>query len=439
MTIKGLIQFINRKIPKTIQKIEDIKSFTGKKFIIDGTFYIYKFMYVAWKNIINDKNREKKFRSNSVTTHVLIRHYIIKKSIQLLKNQHEYLKSLNINTLYIIEDIGARSKLQPVDFKCKKHVWKEREILRKKKKLFDILNWDTSSYGFKSEEEKEEKEEDADDNDENDEGQDFLLEPESDMDVMERSGTRMTKKENSDDNVDGRNVLELSNSNGQGSKISESIITSEDLPLLNKQMYNFYKEKKKPKKCKMEIILDDGEEDIFKKNIFIKINSQTANDIYNHLLLENIPIFITKNDAEKECAIQCSHEKDIVVSDDIDALAFGAPNLMRFISNKKKRHIINKQELLNQLDINYEQFIDFCILSGCDYSGKIPGIGPAKAHEIIKKYDTIEKFLNSNAFEKFKNSKLFRQKLFETSMTLDDYIVNEFTYEQARKVFFNSY
>ncbi|CRG99633.1 endonuclease, putative [Plasmodium relictum] len=384
MTIKGLIRFINKKIPNTIKKIDDIKSFKGKKFIIDGTFFIYKFMYVAWKHILNDKNRENKYKNNELSTHILIRQYIIKKSIELLKNQYEYFKSLKINTLYIIEDIGARSELQPIDYKCKKHVWKERNSIRKKKNLFDILNLDSSKYCIIK-------------------------------------------------NTEGINDNALNNC-----YIKKNINMNKFLNDKKSSICNIC-EKKNFKKCKMEVVDEDDAHDIFKKNIFIKINSKTANDIYNYLLLEKIPIFITKNDAEKECAIQCSHEKDIVVSDDTDALAFGAPNLIRFITNKKKRHIINKEELLSELNINYEQFIDFCILSGCDYSAKIPGIGPVKAHEIIKKYKTIENFLESKAFNKYKNSKLFNEKLNGISMSLNDYIINEFTFEQARKVFFNSY
>ncbi|SBT34007.1 endonuclease, putative [Plasmodium ovale wallikeri] len=410
MTIKGFIQFVNKKIPSTIKRIDDIKKFEGKKFIIDGTFFIYKFMYVAWKHILNDKNRESKYKGNELTTHVLIRQYIIKKSIELLKNQHEYFKSLKINTLYIIEDIGARCELQPVDYKCKKHVWKERDYLRKKKNLFDILNVDISRNNSSR----------------NGDAPSECTLGNSHNHGGGGSGSDSDSSSNPGNSIGSSNARKTG---GTGTVLCDRIGSNGNMC-----------EKKYGKKEKMEIIVDeDGIHDLFKKNIFIKINSRTANDIYNCLVSENIPIFITKNDAEKECAIQCSHEKDIVVSDDTDALAFGAPNLIRFITNKKKRHIINKDELLSELNINYEQFIDFCILSGCDYSAKIPGIGPVKAYEIIKKYKKIETFLESSAFNKYKNSKLFNQKLDGISMSLNDYIVNEFTYEQARKVFFNSY
>jgi flap endonuclease-1 len=34
--------------------------------------------------------------------------------------------------------------------------------------------------------------------------------------------------------------------------------------------------------------------------------------------------------------------------------------------------------------MDQDQFIDFCILCGCDYTPKIPQIGPIKAYKMIK-------------------------------------------------------
>ena len=40
-----------------------------------------------------------------------------------------------------------------------------------------------------------------------------------------------------------------------------------------------------------------------------------------------------------------------------------------------------------------DQFIDICILCGCDYTDSIRGIGPKKAYEFIKRYKNIETLL----------------------------------------------
>jgi flap endonuclease-1 len=38
----------------------------------------------------------------------------------------------------------------------------------------------------------------------------------------------------------------------------------------------------------------------------------------------------------------------------------------------------------------FAQFIDLCILCGCDYTGTIRGIGPHRALELIRKHKSIE-------------------------------------------------
>ena len=40
-----------------------------------------------------------------------------------------------------------------------------------------------------------------------------------------------------------------------------------------------------------------------------------------------------------------------------------------------------------------DEFIDLCIMCGCDYTKTIGGIGPVKAFKFIKENSTIEKVL----------------------------------------------
>ena len=39
--------------------------------------------------------------------------------------------------------------------------------------------------------------------------------------------------------------------------------------------------------------------------------------------------------------------------------------------------------VLEGFDITHDQFVDLCILLGCDYVDKIRGIGPKKAIELV--------------------------------------------------------
>jgi flap endonuclease-1 len=55
---------------------------------------------------------------------------------------------------------------------------------------------------------------------------------------------------------------------------------------------------------------------------------------------------------------------------------------------------IDLNKVLAGLELNMEEFIDLCILCGCDYTSTIKGIGQKRAYELIKKHKTIEKAIS---------------------------------------------
>ena len=92
---------------------------------------------------------------------------------------------------------------------------------------------------------------------------------------------------------------------------------------------------------------------------------------------------------------------DYVVTEDMDTLTFGCPNMVRNCIDKsfKKQDtitILNLDQLLLDLEFTYEQFIELCIMCGCDYCSNIPKIGQVKSLKIMKKYGSIETFLEQN-------------------------------------------
>ena len=68
--------------------------------------------------------------------------------------------------------------------------------------------------------------------------------------------------------------------------------------------------------------------------------------------------------------------------------------------------------------MDMDQFIDLCILLGCDYCPRIPGIGPQKAFDGILKHKTINAFLATLDKTKFK-------------------IPEDYPFEEARALFKN--
>ena len=50
--------------------------------------------------------------------------------------------------------------------------------------------------------------------------------------------------------------------------------------------------------------------------------------------------------------------------------------------------------MLEGFEMTMEQFVDLCILCGCDYTCNIGGVGPVKAFNYIKSTDgTIEQVI----------------------------------------------
>jgi flap endonuclease-1 len=55
----------------------------------------------------------------------------------------------------------------------------------------------------------------------------------------------------------------------------------------------------------------------------------------------------------------------------------------------------NYEKVLQGLELNKDEFIDLCILLGCDYCDSIRGIGPKRAIELIRQHKSIENILEN--------------------------------------------
>jgi flap endonuclease-1 len=93
-------------------------------------------------------------------------------------------------------------------------------------------------------------------------------------------------------------------------------------------------------------------------------------------------------------------------SQDIDALLFGTPRLVRNLTLTGRRKLPGKNvyvsispelfeldHILSSLEINREQLIEMSILVGTDYNKGVKGIGPKKALRMIKNFN-IERALD---------------------------------------------
>lgn len=91
-----------------------------------------------------------------------------------------------------------------------------------------------------------------------------------------------------------------------------------------------------------------------------------------------------EGEAEKHCAMLCRKgDADFVVTEDLDSLCFGAPYLVRGITSLTPT-VICLEELLSEMKLTMRQFVDFCILSGSDFTRNPKGFGPATAFKAIQ-------------------------------------------------------
>jgi len=69
----------------------------------------------------------------------------------------------------------------------------------------------------------------------------------------------------------------------------------------------------------------------------------------------------------------------------MDSLVFGSPKVIKGLSigDKKWMWMIEAPKVLEGLGLDKQQFIEFSILCGTDYSSKIGNIGPIKAYSMI--------------------------------------------------------
>lgn len=154
------------------------------------------------------------------------------------------------------------------------------------------------------------------------------------------------------------------------------------------------------------------------------ITSKQIKEIKEILNLVGIPIIESAHEADSECAfLQKNKLVDYIASDDLDILTFGGNRLIRFIGNEKKMVLIDKDILLSEMNITHQQFVDFCIMLGCDYCPKINKIGMKKAYELILKYGSIENIIEK--YPPIKNGNLEINKVFlENYKKVREYFLN---------------
>ncbi|KAJ1292878.1 hypothetical protein BS78_01G024000 [Paspalum vaginatum] len=148
--------------------------------------------------------------------------------------------------------------------------------------------------------------------------------------------------------------------------------------------------------------LEIGDEESIEKHSkrTVKVTKKHNDDCKRLLRLMGVPIVEAPGEAEAQCAALCeNHQVYAIASEDMDSLTFGARRFLRHLTDLgyKKSPVIEFEvsKVLEDLGLTMDQFIDLCILSGCDYCENIKGIGGQRALKLIRQHGCIEEVLQN--------------------------------------------
>ncbi len=117
-------------------------------------------------------------------------------------------------------------------------------------------------------------------------------------------------------------------------------------------------------------------------------------DVRELLALLGCPYIQSPGEGEAQAAFLClAGAASAVISQDYDALLFGATRLYRRVQGAKAVYVeIKLSNLLHDLHLTREQLVDVAILGGTDFHPGIKGLGPKLALKLIQRYRSIEGF-----------------------------------------------
>lgn len=167
-------------------------------------------------------------------------------------------------------------------------------------------------------------------------------------------------------------------------------------------------EKREVAQAALDKAKEDGDmEEVDKQNRrLVKVTKEHVEEVKILLKHMGVPYVQAPCEAEAQCAELAKAGKVYAVgTEDMDALTFGTPILLRHLTFSEARKMPIKEfhltNILEGFEMKPDEFVDLCILLGCDYVDKIRGIGPKKAIELVKKYGNIETILENLDTKKY--------------------------------------
>ena len=194
-------------------------------------------------------------------------------------------------------------------------------------------------------------------------------------------------------------------------------------------------------KVKMENTTDSEEKKVLEKGT-IRIKKEYIDDLKHLFTLMGVSYIHANGEAEAYASELCRLGfVDAVMTEDMDTLSYGCPLMIRGCIDKSIKRsdvvtVFDFKKIIEDLKLTHDEFIDMCILCGCDYCPTIPKVGPIRALKYIQKYKTIENLIESgekiDISDEFKNKYLASRglfKVFDGKIDLNNLPINISVYD----------
>jgi flap endonuclease-1 len=154
----------------------------------------------------------------------------------------------------------------------------------------------------------------------------------------------------------------------------------------------------KDKLCNSPTLSNKASENLQKQTI--RLRKYHTDDIKRLLDLLGVKWIHAEGEAEGVAAELCRIGLlDYVMSEDMDTLAFGTPKLIRNCIDKTIKRtsdiisIFSLDKVLEGFGLNYNEFLELCVLSGCDYCDTLKRVGNKTAIKLMREHRGITKVL----------------------------------------------
>ena len=114
-----------------------------------------------------------------------------------------------------------------------------------------------------------------------------------------------------------------------------------------------------------------------------------------------IPYVDAPGEAETLCAYLSKHNYITgVITEDTDILAYGTANFIsKFTARTERCVLLQYEKVLDGLEMDEQQFTDFCIMCGTDYNDNIPRCGAIGAYKKMIEYGDLDMLVEKSKMD----------------------------------------